>query len=155
MPTRAKIAVHGFNPYKAFRFRLRWGDGHYIGGFKKVKGLDVTLRTPDYQAGGAPSASRKLPVSTNPVNVMLEWGVTYDSGFVKWIGMGAQTWRGDQRRDLIVEICNETGTVTLSWLLHHAWVTKFQGIPDLDAQSNAVTIAMMTLGSEGRETYPP
>jgi len=152
---RLKIGTLGLNPYKNFRFRVRWGDGSYIGGFSKATGLDITFEVPDYRAGSAAVTVRKLPVATHSVNVSFLYGVTRDSGFAKWISLATQTWRGDLRRDLIVETCNEAGAVVSSVLLYHAWVTEFQGLGDLDANANSVQIATLRLGGERCEKYPP
>jgi phage tail-like protein len=85
--------------------------------------------------------------------VTLELGVTCDADFAKWVGFAFQTWRSDRRRDLIVEVCSEIGKVGPTYVLRRAWVTSFQGVPDLDANANAVSITTLTLNNEGQERH--
>ena len=139
------------SPYKNFRYRLRADDGRYLGGFSKCRGLDDSVDVVDYQAVRGSVPSRRLPHLRTSGVVTLELGLTRDADFAKWVGLASQTWRRDRRRDLIVEVCNEIGKVALTYALHRAWVTSFQGVPDLDANANAVSITALTLNNEGKE----
>jgi hypothetical protein len=125
----AGVRLPGDDPYKSFRFRLK-SDGRSVGGFSRCTGLATS--------------SPKLEL------VMLERGVTRNAAFASWIGTPTATWGADKRKDLVLEICNEAGQLAATYLLQGCWVTKFQGVPNLDAQSNEVVIATLELGTKYR-----
>jgi tail tube protein gp19 len=125
----AGVRLPGDDPYKSFRFRLK-SDGLAVGGFSKCTGLATSGSKLDH--------------------VMLERGVTRDAAFASWIGTPIATWGADKRKDLVLEICNETGQLAAAYLLQGCWVTRFQGMPNLDAQSNEVAIATLELGTKHR-----
>ena len=49
-----------FDPYKNFKFRLKW-DGQYVAGISKVSALKRTTEVVKHRDGGDPSTSRKSP----------------------------------------------------------------------------------------------
>src|SRR5437763_5100976 len=49
-----------FDPYKNFKFRVKW-DGKYVAGISKVNGLQRTTEVIHHREGGDPSTSRKSP----------------------------------------------------------------------------------------------
>lgn len=49
-----------FDPYKNFKFRVRW-DGRYVAGFSKVSPLEGTTDLVAHREGGDPRTSLKLP----------------------------------------------------------------------------------------------
>ena len=58
-------AVHAstpqrFDPYKNFKFRVKW-DGRYVAGVSKVGALKRTTEVVKHREGGDPSSSRKSP----------------------------------------------------------------------------------------------
>jgi len=55
------------------------------------------------------------------------------------------------RKDLIIEVYNETGQLVLAYKVFRAWVSEFQALPDLDANANAVAIQTLKLENEGWE----
>ena len=72
-----------FDPYKNFKFRLKW-DGKFIAGVSKVSGLKRTTEVIEHREGGDPSTSRKSPGRTEFEAITLERGVTYDHEFEAW-----------------------------------------------------------------------
>ena len=52
-----------FDPYKNFKFRLKW-DGRYVAGVSKVSALKRTTEVVEHREGGDPSTSRKSPGRT-------------------------------------------------------------------------------------------
>ena len=46
-----------FDPYKNFKFRVKW-DGRYVAGVSKVGGLKRTTEVVKHRDGGDPSSSR-------------------------------------------------------------------------------------------------
>jgi len=49
-----------FDPYKNFKFRVKW-DGRYVAGVSKVSGLRRTTEVIHHREGGDPSTTRKSP----------------------------------------------------------------------------------------------
>jgi phage tail-like protein len=47
-----------FDPYKNFKFRVKW-DGRYVAGISKVSALKRTTEVVKHREGGDPSSSRK------------------------------------------------------------------------------------------------
>ena len=49
-----------FDPYKNFKFRVKW-DGRYVAGISKVGALKRTTEVVEHREGGDPSTGRKSP----------------------------------------------------------------------------------------------
>ena len=150
-----------FDPYKNFKFRVKW-DGRYVAGISKVSALKRTTEVVKHREGGDPSSTRKSPGRTEYEAITLERGVTHDAEFEKWAnkvwnfgaGLGAETSLKDFRKDLIIELYNEAGQVVLAYRVFRAWVSDFQAHADLDANANAVLIQSIKLENEGWERDP-
>jgi len=147
-----------FDPYKNFKFRVKW-DGRYVAGVAKVGALKKTTEVVKHRAGGDPSSSRKSPGRTEFEAITLERGVTHDVEFEAWAnkvwnfgsGLGAEVSLKDFRKDVIVEVYNEAGQLALAYRVFRCWVSEFQALPDLDANANAVAIQSIKLENEGWE----
>src|ERR1700674_1478849 len=72
-----------FDPYKNFKFRVKW-DGNYVAGISKVGMLKKTTEVVKHRDGGDPSSSRKSPGRTEFDAITLERGVTHDVEFERW-----------------------------------------------------------------------
>ncbi len=147
-----------FDPYKNFKFRVKW-DGKYVAGVSKVSGLKRTTEVVEHREGGDPSTSRKSPGRVKFEAITLERGVTHDPEFEQWAnkvwnfgsGLGAEVSLKDFRKDLIVELYNEAGQLVIAYKVFRAWVSEYQALPDLDANANAVAIQTLKLENEGWE----
>jgi phage tail-like protein len=156
----AQFAVNTqrFDPYKNFKFRVKW-DGKYVAGISKVSGLKRTTEVVKHREGGDPSSTRKSPGRTDFDAITLDRGVTHDLEFENWAnkvwnfgsGLGAETSLRDFRKDLIIEIYNEAGQLALAYKVFRCWVSEFQATADLDANANAVLIQHIKLENEGWE----
>jgi phage tail-like protein len=147
-----------FDPYKNFKFRVKW-DGRYVAGVSKVTALKRTTEVVKHREGGDPSTTRKSPGRSEFEAVTLERGVTHDTEFEKWAnklwnfgaGLGSETSLADFRKDILLDVYNEAGQLVLSYKLFRCWVSEFQALPDLDANANAVAIQQLKLENEGWE----
>ena len=147
-----------FDPYKNFKFRVKW-DGRYVAGVSKVGGLKRTTEVVKHREGGDPSTSRKSPGRTEYEAITLERGVTHDIDFERWAnkvwnygaGLGAETALKDFRKDLTIEVYNEAGQLVLAYNVFRCWPSEYQPLPDLDANANAVAIQTLKLENEGWE----
>jgi phage tail-like protein len=147
-----------FDPYKNFKFRVKW-DGRYVAGISKVSMLKRTTEVVKHREGGDPSTSRKSPGRTEYDAITLERGVTHDVAFEQWAnkvwnfgaGLGAEVSLKDFRKDIIIELYNEAGQLVISYRVYRSWVSEYQAQPDLDANGNAVAIQHIKLENEGWE----
>ena len=152
------VNTHRFDPYKNFKFRIKW-DGRYVAGVNKVGALKRSTEVVEHREGGDPSTSRKSPGRTKYEAIVLERGVTHDLEFEAWAnkvwhvgaGLGAEVSLKDFRKDVILEVYNEAGQVVLAYKIYRCWVSEFQALPDLDANANAIAIQTLKLENEGWE----
>jgi len=80
------VNAQRFDPYKNFKFRVKW-DGRYVAGVSKVGALKRTTEVVRHREGGDPSSSRKSPGRTEYDAITLERGVTHDVEFEAWASM--------------------------------------------------------------------
>ena len=147
-----------FDPYKNFKFRIKW-DGRYVAGISKVGALKRTTEVVKHREGGDPSTSRKSPGRTEYDPITLERGVTQDLEFEQWAnkvwllhaGLGGEVSLADFRKDIILDFFNEAGQRVLSYKIYRCWVSEYQALPELDANSTAVAIQLIVLQNEGWE----
>jgi phage tail-like protein len=147
-----------FDPYKNFKFRVKW-DGQYVAGVSKVGTLRRTTEVVRHREGGDPSSSRKSPGRTEYEPITLERGVTHDVEFERWANkvwnwgsqLGAEVSLKDFRKDIIIETYNEAGQVVIAYKVYRCWVSAYNAMPEMDANANAVAIQSLTLENEGWE----
>ena len=152
------VNVERFDPYKNFKFRVKW-DGRYVAGISKVSALKRSTEVVEFREGGDPSSSRKSPGRTKFDPITLERGVTHDKEFEQWAnkvwnfgsGLGSEVSLRDFRKNVIIELYNEAGQLAIAYKVFRAWVSEFQSLPDLDANANAVAIQTLKLEHEGWE----
>jgi len=150
------VNAQRFDPYKNFKFRVKW-DSKYVAGVSKVSSLKRTTEVVKHREGGDPSSSRKSPGRTEYEAITLERGVTHDKEFEQWAnkvwnfgaGLGSETSLAEFRKDLIIEFYNEAGQLVIAYKVFRCWVSEFQALPDLDANANAVAIQHLKLENEG------
>jgi phage tail-like protein len=145
-----------FDPYKNFKFRVKW-DGVYVAGVSKVSALKRTTEVIKHREGGDPSSSRKMPGRTEFEAVTLERGVTHDHRFLAWAlktwnfgaGLGAEVSLKDFRKDIILEVYNEAGQLAIAYQIFRCWPSECQTFSDLDGNANAVALEHLKLENEG------
>jgi phage tail-like protein len=150
------VNAQRFDPYKNFKFRVKW-DNKYVAGVSKVGALKRTTEVVKHRDGGDPSSSRKSPGRTEFEAIMLERGVTHDKEFEQWAnkiwnfgaGLGSETSLQDFRKDITIEVYNEAGQLAIAYNIFRCWVSEFQALPDLDANANAIAIQHLKLENEG------
>lgn len=140
------------DPYRNFKFRVKW-DGRYVAGISKMSGLKRTTQVVEHREGSDPVSIGKSPGLTKYEPVTLERGLTHDLDFEKWAN---KVWNFDPgkplkdfRKDIILEVLNETGQVVLRYKVYRCWVSEYQALPDLDANANAVAIETIKIENEG------
>lgn len=152
------VNTERFDPYKNFKFRIKW-DGRYVAGVSKISALSRTTEVVEHREGGDPSTVRKSPGQTKFEPITLERGVTHDTEFEKWAnkvwnlgsGLGSEVSLRDFRKDIIIEVYNEAGQLAISYNVLRSWPSEYQALPELDASANAVAIQTLKLENEGWE----
>lgn len=156
-----KMVMYSINPtrvdpYKNFKFLVKW-DGKYVAGVSKVSSLKRTTEVIKHRSGGDPSTSNKSPGRTEYEAITLERGVTHDEEFEKWVNkvwnygskLGAEVSLKDFRKDIILEVLNESGQVVIAYHVYRCWVSEYQATSDLDANANVILIQHLKLENEG------
>jgi phage tail-like protein len=143
------------DPYKQFKFRVRW-DGRYVAGVERVGPLRRVTEVIRHRDGADPSTTRKAPGRTEYDAITLERGVTHDREFEAWAN---KVWRlgsgdpevslADFRKDIRIELLNEAGQIVIAYDVFRCWVSEYQALPDLDANASAVAIEHIKLENEG------
>jgi phage tail-like protein len=146
------------DPYKNFRFRVKW-DGMDVAGINEVAGLNRTTEFVENRAAGEPATAHKTPGRNKFEAITLERGVTYDMQFHDWCGLvwsfgellEAELLLANRWKDLSLEEYNEAGQLVIAYNIHRCWVSEYQALPDLDADADAVAIEHIKLENEGWE----
>jgi phage tail-like protein len=156
------VNTHRFDPYKNFKFRIKW-DGKYVAGLSKVSPLKRTMEAIMWREGGDPSRLRASPSVAKFEPITLERGVTHDLEFENWAnlvnspgGDGGMSLK-NFRKNLYIELLNEAGQVAKAWQVYRCWVSEYSAFPELDANGNAVAIESIVVQHEGfeRDTAVP
>jgi phage tail-like protein len=166
----AKFTVNPqrFDPYKNFKFRIKWSANGYVAGVSKVSALKRTTEMVEHREGGDPSSSHKSPGRTKYEPITMERGVTHDTEFENWANkvwnFGNAQAPADQRekevslkdfrRNLTIDVFNEAGQKVISYKVYRAWVSEFTAQTDLDANANAILIQSLKIEHEGWERDP-
>lgn len=156
----AEFAVNPsrIDPYKSFKFRVRW-DGRVVAGISKVSALRRTTEVVEHRDGGDQSMTRKSPGQNSYEPITLERGVTHDLEFEEWAskvwnysgGDGAESSLADFRKDILIDMYNEAGQKVISYKVYRCWVSEYEALPELDASGSSVAIQQIKLENEGWE----
>jgi phage tail-like protein len=142
------------DPYKDFRFRVKW-DNKYVPGISRVSPLRRRTVAVDERSGSDPNIDHRSPGTTNWDPLLLERGRTQDTSFEQWANL---VWNeaGEMslkkfRKDIVIEVENEQGVAVLAFKVHRAWPSEYVALGQLDAEGNATAIESLTLEHEGWE----
>ena len=151
--------AHRVDPYKTYKFRVKW-DNKTVLGVSKVSPLKRTITVVPHRGGGDNSVDQKSPGRVTYDAVTLERGITHDEEFEKWANL-VHPYAGDKSRDLVnykkeltLEVMNEKGQAAMRYFLHGCWVSEFTAVPALDAQANAIAVEVLKLELEGWDRDP-
>jgi len=147
-----------FDPYKQFKFRVKW-DGRYIAGIHKVSGLKRRTEVVTHREGGDPSSVHTSPGQTTYEPIVLVRGRTHDMEFEKWVnkvwhfgaGLGAEVSLADFRKDIIIDLFNEAGQKVMAFKVYRCWPSEYEALGELDANDTCVAFESITLQHEGWE----
>jgi len=150
------VNTHRFDPYRNFKFRVKW-DGQYVAGLSKCGALKKTTEKTEWREGGDPSTSRALPAKTTYEAITLEAGLTHDPAFEEWANL-VNNFQGDAamslknfKKDVIIDVFNEAGQKVISYNVYRCWVSEYQVLSELDSNGNSIAIESIVLQNEGWE----
>jgi phage tail-like protein len=150
------VNVHRIDPYKNFKFHVKW-DGKVVAGVSKVSSLKRTTEVVSHREGGDISTQRHSPGASKFDAITLERGITFDPEFEKWANLVYST-EGDGavslanfRKDIYIEMLNLQGTVVRAYRVFRCWVSEYTAQPELDANANAIAFETIVLQNEGYE----
>ncbi|HYM86023.1 MAG TPA: phage tail protein [Pseudoxanthomonas sp.] len=152
------VNAHRFDPYKNFKFRVKW-DNRYVAGISRISALKRSTEVIEHREGGDPSSKRKSPGKTEFAAITLERGISHDSEFEQWANKvwnhgsasGAEVSLKDFRKDIVIELYNEAGQLAIAYRIFRCWVSEYQALPELDANNDTVAFQTITLQNEGWE----
>jgi len=150
------VNAQRFDPYKNFKFRVKW-DGKYVAGISHVSPLIRRTEVVLHREGGDPSSTRRSPGRTEFEAITLSRGVTHDVAFEQWAnkvwdygaGLGTEVSLKDFRKDITLELYNEAGQKVIAYNIFRCWVSEYEALPELDANAAAVAIQHIKLENEG------
>jgi phage tail-like protein len=148
------VNTHRFDPYKNYKFRVKW-DGRYVAGVSKVSALKRSTEVVSHREGGDASTQRHSPSTWKFEPITLERGVTHDTEFEDWankvygVEAGTVSTLKNFRKDILVELLNEQGAVAKAYKIFRCWVSEYQSLPELDANGHAVAFEHIVLQNEG------
>ena len=148
------VNPHRLDPYKVFKFQVIV-DGRIVPGISRVSALSRHTEAVSYRSGAFPSFFLKTPGTTTFDPIVLERGITHDATFDDWAEL-AYSPAGDAamslrnfRKDMRINLLNMQGNIVLSYMVYRCWVSRYQPLPELNADANEVAIETIVLEYEG------
>jgi phage tail-like protein len=145
------------DPYKNFKFRVRWRGGQVIAGVSKVSALKRSTEVISHREGNGISTQQHGMGASKFEAITLERGMTFATEFQEWAekvwnpqGDGGVSLKG-AREDLVIEMLNLQGTVVRAYTVYRCWVSEYTALPELDANANAIAFETIVLQNEGFE----
>jgi len=143
------------DPYRGFRFRLKW-DGRYVAGISKVSALKRTTEVVEYRDGGDLSGKRLLPGASHFEPITLERGFVHDGEFEQWANsVSSSSAAGGAaplkkfRKDVTLEITDEAGQVVLAYTIFGCWPSQYIAVPDLNDETLVMAFESIVLENDG------
>jgi phage tail-like protein len=146
------VAASQPDPYAATPYRMTM-DGRTVAGGAHVRVELAHGDVVDYRDGGAPITVRKIPGRRKYTAITLERGVTNDLDFSTWASGAANGVA--PRRSLTLQLTDRAGQPVQRYRFSNCWPTRFQALPKLNANANAVAIQHIKLECEGLLAPPP
>ncbi|MBI3073695.1 MAG: phage tail protein [Deltaproteobacteria bacterium] len=142
-----------FDPYKNFKFRVKW-DGKYVSGVAKVSGLyrETAVTSIRNVLSGR---TTKTPGATTYQPIVIERGRTHDTAFEDWankvfnLGSTGASPTADYRKDMMIELYNEAGQMAMAWRVKSCWPSKYSPLKEFNANRTEVAVETIVLEHDG------
>jgi phage tail-like protein len=123
-----------------------------VGGFSECSGLEMQLKTEDYEEGGNNGTVLHFPKRTNWTNLRLKRGAALSDELWQW-HFGFVEGRG-KRRDGIVTLQDDEHKPVAVWHFVRGLPVKWTG-PSLNAMQSQVAIEEIEIAHEGLRMQLP
>lgn len=157
MTSKFTVNPHRSDPYRNFKFRIQM-DGRVVAGVNKISPLRRITEALDWREGAENLTHvHWLPGRTIYKPVILEQGLTHDPAFEDWANQvynvqgAAAISLKNFRKDIIIDLLNQQGVVVKSYKVYRCWVSEYQALPLLDANTPAIAIERIVVENEGWE----
>ena len=152
------VNINRYDPYKTYRFLIYFGSSTApVAAVSQISALKRSSDVIEYKEGGNPIILKGLG-RTKYEPITLERGLTQDLDFANWANMAQVLDKGapttslaNLRQEVRIDLLNEEGEAVWRFMVHRAWVSEYQALPDLDAGANAIAIEHIKLENEGWE----
>lgn len=150
------VNTHRTDPYRNFKFRVRW-DGKQIPGISRVSPLRRSTEVVAHRDGGDISSVRHSPGVTTYEPITLERGITHDTSFEDWANLtfsiqgDAAVSLKNYRKDIQIDLLNLQGVVVRSFAVYRCWVSDYLPLPELVADQAVIAVERIVLQHEGWE----
>ena len=150
--THLGLDLRDREPVERLRYRVTWSDRPLLG-VRRVSGLTRLTEAIVHREGGDPSPSRKLPGRTEYLPVTLELGAARNVLFEDWaekaVGLSSKKLPAGFRKDILVELLDESGQPVLACRLFRCWVSEYSILPEPEGGAGPVVIQRFRVQNEG------
>lgn len=152
------VNPHRIDPYKNFKFRVKW-DGKFIPGISFISGVFWTTQVVTYREGSSPNQTVSAPGVTAFEPITLSRGQTHDTAFEDWAALvwtlgGNAVKLNEMRKDITITLLNEASQAAKAFNLYRCWPSRYQPIGSLDSNDTQVALESITLQYGGFERDP-
>ena len=150
--------IHSQTKDVKLQFRVKW-DGMVIPGISNVSGLRRVTEAIEHRPGGEPNLMHYSPGISKFVPIILKRPRSFDKSFERWAnkvwnfgsGLGAEVSLKDYRKDIIIELCDDTGKVLMAFKVYRCWISEYIALTDLDTEEESLAMEVLVLHHEGWE----
>jgi phage tail-like protein len=135
-----------WDPYKNFKFRIKWG-GRFVAGFRSVEIGASVVEVVEVREGSEPGAVRKVPGLRKSADVVLKRGVMSSQALLGWF-RAVVNGEPNLRRDVVLVQFGDGGKPVASFVIREAWPKKYEPSA-LNAKNNDIAIETLELVNEG------
>lgn len=140
------------------KFRVKW-DGKYIPGITEISGLKRNTEVLLHRAGAHYSNVIRTPGQTIYEPLILIRDRVHDKEFEQWVnkvwnwgsGLGSEVSLKDFRKNIIIDLFNDKGQLTMSFKVYRCWPSEYYGLGPLNNDDDDVPFESITLEHEGWE----
>jgi phage tail-like protein len=125
-------------------------EGHDLGSWQKVSGLEVAFDVVEFREGSGPT--RYFPGATKYTNIKLERAFTGNTALSDWFTAFSES--PSERVQGTIILYDPAHTEIARWNFKNAWPQKLTG-PVLNAGANDVPVESIEIVHEGFTREPP
>lgn len=147
------------DPLRAYRFRVSLG-GEAVAGVQKVSGLRLTVGARETWEGGNALHRYANPDRATWDPVTLHQGLALGDTLERWatavvgyLRTGRAPAGEAVKRDVVIDVLEDRWppdpAAPRSYLVHNAWISKYEALPALDALGHEIALVSVELTHEG------